>query len=146
MLLGGLLVGLTPLVSTQDAQKPSFLGTWRVVPDNSGRPPSLGDGFTATQDDGGFVIQRLGSSALNRYAFGAAGQPNTTGGSDSILTAKWDGSRLILDSKVLNPGRNAASAIRRVLSLDEKGQLVVETATTPPSAVWTSVYRRQSKS
>ncbi len=132
---------------------PDFAGKWILQPDKSDMGAGGGGGggrgggmrggggwgqeFTITQDAGSLKVERTaggnpttesydltGKESTNTMAMGRSG--NT---SEVTSTAKWDGSKLVIDSKQqMNMGGNAMTLdTKRVLSLDASGNLVVET-------------------
>lgn len=135
-------------------QHPGFSGKWTLDTSMgdmgasgggggmSGRGGGRGGGmgwgqeFTITQDAATLKIERVvggnpmtetykldGSESKNSEAMGRGGNV------DVISTAKWDGSKLVIESKQeMNMGGNAMTmATTRTLSLDASGHLVVET-------------------
>lgn len=95
-----------------------------------------GQEFTITQDAATLKVQRDvgGNPIAETYALDGTETKNSvsTGRGDNVAvtsTAKWDGAKLVIESKQpMNMGGNAmAMSTKRTLSIDASGGLVVET-------------------
>ena len=111
---------------------PSFAGKWTLVPDANaqGGMGGLGQEATITQDATTLSITRtnqMGTFTSN-YKLDGSESRNTLsfqGNSiDQLSTAKWDGGKLNVNTK-MDFGGNVAE-ITMVLSLDPAGNLVVD--------------------
>ena len=130
---------------------PSFAGKWvldaakndmgaagggRMGRGQTGGAMGWGQEFTITQDAATLKIERSvgGNPIAETYALDGSETKNSAstgrGGSVEVTsTAKWDGAKLVIESKQpMNMGGNAMSmSTKRTLSLDASGGLVVET-------------------
>jgi hypothetical protein len=112
---------------------PNFAGKWTLVPDANtpqGGMGGLGQEATITQDASTLSITRttqMGTFTSN-YKLDGTESKNTLsfqGNSiDQLSTTKWDGSKLLLNTK-MDFGGNPVE-IKTVLSLESSGNLVVE--------------------
>ena len=112
---------------------PSFAGKWTLVPDANtpqGGMGGLGQEATITQDAATITITRtnqMGTFTSNYKLDGSESRNvlNFQGNSvDQLSTTKWDGGKLLLNTK-MDFGGNLVE-IKTVLSLDSSGNLVVE--------------------
>ena len=112
---------------------PNVAGKWTLVPD-ANTPPGgmggLGQEATVTQDASTLTITRTGQMGTftSNYKLDGTETRNVLsfqGNSiDQLSTAKWDGGKLLLNTK-MDFGGNLVE-IKTVLSLDPSGTLVVE--------------------
>jgi hypothetical protein len=117
------------------AQAPAnFAGKWTLIPDPNaaaGGPGGLGMEATITQDASTLSITRttqMGTFTSNYKLDGSESRNTLTiqGNSiDQLSTTKWDGGKLLVNTK-MDFGGNVAE-LKMVMSLDPSGNLQVET-------------------
>jgi hypothetical protein len=124
------------LTATVVAQTtPNFAGTWKLVPDatasaGAGRAGGLGPEATIVQDATSLTITRFtqmgefksvyrldGSESRNVLDF----QGNSI---DQLSTTKWDGGKLIVNTKMEFSGNLVE--VSMTMALDASGNLIVE--------------------
>jgi hypothetical protein len=124
----GLIVAAILAVTTMAyAQKPDFTGTWTLDADASGAAPGgggggggrggggLGQGGTIKQTADTLTIERTfgDNKVVSNYKLDGTESKNTMMGRggqqmESVSTAKWDGSKLVITSKV---GENESTQV-----------------------------------
>jgi protein TonB len=144
--------------------RPNFSGTWvfdrtkSMQPGPDGRivlAPMLGDEFDAHQDAKALTLTiRTGALTVNAvYALdgsesrnvspGTRGEPDIT----VLSRASWDGNRLVIltTSTSTEKGQEVTVETKRVISLDDESNLIIERTGTPPTLVKPSrsVYRKR---
>ncbi len=143
-----LLLGVTQLMAQA---KPSFAGTWTLVPDSAAAAAAAGGGargggrggmfglgqtFTIAQDTATLtttsttqagetksVYKLDGTDSKNSRTMGARGGAAATP-IETVSQAKWDANKLVITTNI-NFNGNAISTTM-ALSLDASGQLIVE--------------------
>ena len=128
-----LIVGATNL----SAQGKNLAGTWTVVPDPSAPAPTgrgggrgLGQGATISQDAKTLTVTRTTPNGEIKTVYNLDGTDSkntlTMGGNSVEQTSKarWEGDKLIIDTKMNFNGNDIASSMS--LWLDASGQLMVE--------------------
>jgi hypothetical protein len=139
-------------------QRPDFSGTWTfdqrktLKPGPDGRivlAAMLGDEFVALQTATSLTlrIKVQGEIVVAVYDVTGKASRNISPGDIEVTSrASWDGDRLLIDteSDSTEDGKPVVIRTRRVLSIDEAGDLIIERSGTPASAVTPSrsVYRR----
>ena len=118
----GIIVAAVLAVTTMAyAQKPDFSGTWTLEADASGggggggRGGGLGQGGTIKQTADTLTVERTfgDNKVVSTYKLDGTESKNTMMGRggqqmESVSTAKWDGSKLIITSKV---GENESTQV-----------------------------------
>lgn len=109
----------------------------------------LGDGFVALQKGTSLTlrISFQGALVVAVYDLTGAETENVSPGDISVKSrASWQDDRLVIDSTsdVLDQGKPVTVRTRRVIWIDEAGDLIIERSGTPASQVTSSrsVYRR----
>ena len=148
LLLGvaSLLVGATQLMAQA---KPSFAGSWTLVPDSAaaaanaggGRRGGGGGGFgglgmaaTITQDASTLTITRTTQAGEMKSVYKLDGTEskntmagrNGAAGTETTSTAKWDANKLVVTTNINFNGQAISTTMS--LSLDASGQLIVESS------------------
>jgi hypothetical protein len=152
-----LLVCLTAGTSA-GRQRPDFSGTWTfdqqktLKPGPDGRivlAAMLGDEFVALHTATSLTlrIKVQGEIVVAVYDLTGKASRNISPGDIEVTSrASWDGDRLLIDteSDSTEDGKPVVIRTRRVLSIDEAGDLIIERSGTPASAVTPSrsVYRK----
>jgi hypothetical protein len=128
-------VVMTLATSAAMAQAPpNFAGKWTAVPDpaaaGGGRGGGIGQEATITQDATTLTVTRttpMGTFTSN-YKLDGTESKNTLnmGGNsvDQVSTAKWDGGKLLVNTK-MDFGGNPVE-VSMVMSLDASGNLLIE--------------------
>jgi hypothetical protein len=139
---------LTSATGVLAQAKPDFSGKWMMDPASAPAPPAGGGGggggrgggrggggagfgqeFTAKQDATSLTITRQqgGQDVTAVYKLDGSESKNTVAGrggqQEQVSTAKWDGSKLVITTK-LDFGGNTVEQVR-ALSMDA-GNLVIE--------------------
>jgi len=129
-----LLAVITATTIAAAQAPPNFAGKWTLIPDPNaaaGGPGGLGMEATITQDASTLSITRttqMGTFTSNYKLDGSESRNTLTiqGNSiDQLSTTKWDGGKLLVNTK-MDFGGNVAE-IKMVMSLDPSGNLQVET-------------------
>ena len=131
-------------------QRVDLSGSWKFDGPKSMRVPGpdgrvvlaamLGDQFVATQDRASLtlVITSAGQSFTARYKLDGSDSINVSPGEIRVTSrAAWDGKRLVIrsTSESAEQGVRMRVETRRVIWLDEAGDLIIERTGTPASAV-----------
>jgi hypothetical protein len=148
------LIGLSSLPQT----RPDFSGRWTFDRARSAEPWNgriviaaiLGDECAATQDATALKLAiTVGGQKVNAvYTF--TGESRNLSPGDIPVTSRtsWDGNRLVIvsTSEATVKGQKLTIETRRVLWIDNEGNLIIERTGTPASEVTPSrsVYTRQS--
>ena len=157
MLLIVLLPSLLPATPSAQA-RPDLSGTWRFDQEKSLKPgpdgrivlaPMLGEEVVVLQRGTSitFRISFQGDTVAAVYDLTGAETENVSPGDIRVRSrASWEGQKLVIDST--SDGEEAGKPItirsKRVIWIDQAGDLIVERSGTPVSQVTTSrsVYRR----
>jgi hypothetical protein len=112
---------------------PNFAGKWTLVPDangGGGRGMGLGQNATIVQDANTLTLTRTTQMGefTTTYKLDGTESKNTLnmGGNtiDQLSTAKWDGGKLTINTKMDFQGTPVETTL--VLSLDPSGNLLIE--------------------
>lgn len=139
-------------------ERPDFSGTWTfdqqksMKPDADGRivlAAMLGEEFVALQDANALTlrISFQGDLVVAVYDLQGKETENTSPGDITVRSrATWQGQRLVIDSisDGVDDGKAVTIRTKRVLWIDDDGDLILERTGTPASEVTPSrsVYRR----
>lgn len=139
-------------------QRPDLSGTWTFDQAKSLKPgpdgrivlaAMLGDEFVALQKGTSLTlrISFQGALVVAVYDLTGAETENVSPGDISVKSrASWQDDRLVIDSTsdVRDQGKPVTVRTRRVIWIDEAGDLIIERSGTPASQVTSSrsVYRR----
>ena len=128
------VITATTIAAAQAPAPANFAGKWTLIPDPNaaaGGPGGLGTEATITQDASTLSITRttqMGTFTSNYKLDGSESRNTLTiqGNSiDQLSTTKWDGGKLLVNTK-MDFGGNIAE-LKMVMALDSSGNLVVET-------------------
>jgi hypothetical protein len=138
--------------------RPDFSGTWTfdqeksMKPDASGRivlAAMLGEEFVALQDASALTLRISFQRDLVVAVYDLHGREteNTSPGDITVRSrTTWQGQRLAIEStsEGIEDGKPVTIRTRRVLWIDEDGDLILERTGTPASQVTPSrsIYRR----
>ena len=143
--VASLLVGATQLMAQA---KPSFAGSWTLVPDpaaaadaggarrggGGGGFGGLGNAATIAQDASTLTITRTTQAGETKSVYKLDGSEskntmagrNGAAGTETTSTAKWDANKLVISTNVNFNGTAITTSMS--LSLDASGQLIVESS------------------
>jgi hypothetical protein len=145
------LAAVAFVASSAFAQATSFAGTWNMVQDpaqqqaagggNGGRGGGFGGfgpTFTITQDAKTLTITRTTQNGESKQVYNLDGSdskntmPGRGGnpGMEQISNAKWEGSNLVITTKIAMGEQTFEQ--KRTISLAADGTLTIETASTQP--------------
>jgi hypothetical protein len=142
-----------------NAQQPTDLsGTWKFDQAKTMRPgpdgrvvlaAMLGDQFVALQTQKSLTLRITfkGELVVAVYDLTGAESANMSPGDIPVKSrASWEGKKLLIDSfsESMNEGKLTRVTTRRVIWIDDDGDLIVERSGTPATVVTSSksVYRR----
>jgi hypothetical protein len=149
---------LTWILASGHAQPADLSGTWKFDKAKTMRPgpdgrvvlaAMLGDQFVALQTEKSLTLRITfnGELVVAVYDLTGAETENLSPGDISVKSrASWEGKKLLIDSssQSLNNGQPTRVTTRRVIWIDDDGDLIVERSGTPATIVTASksVYRR----
>ena len=143
-----LLTALLPAALA--SQHPDFSGSWKLDQPKSMRHAGpdgrvvlaamLGEEFVATQDSAAltFVITSAGQKLTATYKLDGTESLNVSPGDIPVKSrASWEADRLVIrsTSKSTEEGAPVTIETKRVIWLDESGDLIIERTGTPASTV-----------
>ena len=136
------------------ANPPNISGSWAVDTSAEGQPlfvagrpvqPSFGTRFVAWQDRRTLFVGRIIADEpdVTIYRFDAPESLNFEGGAEkTVSSAAWQDRTLTIQTRVADaPGTLPRNKLVRVISLDAKGRLLVQT-TNGLDSTYLTVYRR----
>ncbi len=152
----GALIALTAALGGQG--HPDFSGRWTFDREKTMRPDAegrvvlaamLGDEFVALQDASSLRLRILvgGETVVAVYDLTGAASENVSPGDIKVTSrARWEGRKLVIEStsESSETGRLVTVRTRRVIWIDDAGDLIIERSGTPVTQVTASrsVYRR----
>ncbi len=126
--LFGVLLAFVVVALAFAQGKPNFSGTWTPEPSaaagGGGRGP--GGPMTVTQDDKTLTVERQGRQGVQKTVYNLDGTPTTseTQMGKSTATAKWDGNKLVISTKMET--EQGTREMNQTWSLSSDGKLQIE--------------------
>jgi hypothetical protein len=119
---------------------PDFSGTWKIVREKTTGTLTYGPQFTAKQDLKSLTIQMGAADQAATYSLdGSESTHAVRPGLEMTSIAHWDGEQLVIVTRAPSP---KAQEITRVLRLDSKRELTVETSLSTRTDKMITVYSR----